>query len=146
MIAVLYKVEGVNMYGYCSSACTSMSCGWNKSTKTVIEPRPIRDIVIRKMLHSQMGEMPDYSGSRKYKRVVKLNNFDPRQKLQRIMTGERLSNLIQSNSNPCAVLLKSVEGMTIPVAQNLTVTGIENEIITSNSMVPIYFNKKEVTL
>lgn len=52
------------------------------------------------------------------------------------MTGEQLSNLTEKtiNSNPYTVLLKSVEGIAIPAAQNLGVIGIANEIITSNSM------------
>ena len=67
---------------------------------------------------------------------LKLNNFDPRQKLQRTMTREHLSNLIHKipNWTPWAVFLKSVEGMLILVAENLTVIGIENKIIISNSM------------
>ena len=79
--AVLHKVEYANTREYCSPACTSMPCCWNKSSKTVNEPKRIRDIVIRKRLYSQMGEMPDDSESREYKRSVELNNFDPRQKL-----------------------------------------------------------------
>ena len=60
------------------------------------------------------------------------------------MTGEQLSNLIEKtiSSNPYTVLLKSVEGIAIPAAQNLGVIGIANEIITSNSMMS---NEKVIT-
>ena len=105
-----------------------------------------------------MGEMPDDNESREYKRSVELNNFDPRQKLQRTMTGEHLSSFMHkvSNSNHCAIFLKSVEEMTVPVAQRLTVIGIANKIIISNSMMSnekvntflkrLFFNKKVISL
>lgn len=41
-----------------------------------------------------MGEISNDSESREYKRSVELNNFDPRQKVQRTLTGEPFSNLI----------------------------------------------------
>ena len=99
VVAVLYK--------YCSPACTAVPSGWNKSTKTVIKPKRIRDVVIRKRLCSLMGKMPDDSESIENKRSVELNNFDPRQKLQRTMTEDPLSNLMHKilNPNPCAVFL-----------------------------------------
>ena len=39
IIATLYKVEYANSQGFCSPACTSNPCGWNKPTKTIIEPK-----------------------------------------------------------------------------------------------------------
>ena len=37
VIAVLYKVESANAINFCSHACTSIPCGWNKSMKKIIE-------------------------------------------------------------------------------------------------------------
>ena len=138
VIATLYKVEYANTHGYCSPACTSVPCGWNKSTKTIIEPKKISDIVIRKKLRSKMGKVPEVGVElcRENTRMIELNKFDPRERLLQNMTGERLSLLLHglSKSNPNAVLFKSVEGISIPSTKshNLSITGIANEIINSN--------------
>ena len=51
------------------------------------------------------------------------------------MSGKRLSTLLNKlyKSNPTAVLFKSVEGMSIPSSNNLTVIGIANEVNNSDS-------------
>lgn len=112
----------------------------------------------RKKGHSKIGETQDDCENREQKR---LNNFDPRHKLQRTMTSDRLSYLLQevSKSNPCGVLLNSVKGMTIHSfhSRNLTVSGNANEIISSKSnqtlnekitmlLNKMSFNQKEVKL
>lgn len=161
VIAVLYKVEYANTHGYCSPVCTSIPCGWNKSTKTVITPKRIKDIVVRKKIRSKMGEQPNDSENSEHLRSIELDKFDPREKLQRTMTNERLSNLLQrlSKSNPCAVLFKLIEGMAIPSLdkENLTAMGIASEITTSqnecdtseklsNFLKKLVFQEKEVNL
>ena len=78
VIAALYKVDFANTHRYSSPAYTSMLCGWNKSTKTVIKSKKIKDIVIRKKLHSNMGATPGDKECREYTRSIELQNFDPR--------------------------------------------------------------------
>ena len=90
VIAALCKVEYANAHAQCLAALTSMLCVWIKSTKTVIEPERISNIIIKKRLSSQMGEMLHDRESREYKRLVELDDFDPRLKLQRTMIGECL--------------------------------------------------------
>ena len=41
IIATLYKVEYANSNSFYSPSCISMPCGWNRSTKKVIEPKRI---------------------------------------------------------------------------------------------------------
>ena len=136
VIATLYKMEYANTHGYCSPACTSVPCGWNKSTKRSIEPRMITDIVVRKKIRSQMGENPEdmESTNREETRMIELNKFDPREKVHQKMTNERLSLLIHklSHSNPSAVVFKSIEEMSIPTSKNLTVIGIATEVSKIN--------------
>ena len=78
VIAALYKLEYANTNGYCTPACTSVPCGWNKSTKTIIEPKQIVDIVVRKKLWSKMGLNPEGSSNREETRMKELNKFDVR--------------------------------------------------------------------
>lgn len=128
VIAAMYKVEYACIQGFCSPACTSIPCGWNKSTKTVIEPKRIADIVVRKKLRSTKAER----SNREEARMAALNEFDPREKVQQKMTDERLSMLLNGlrDSNPRAVLFKSIEGMAVDFKKccNLTVTSIANEV------------------
>ena len=128
IIATLYKVEYANSQGFCSPACTSIPCGWNKSTKTIIEPKKIGDIVVRTKLRSKQAT----SSNREEVRMAELNKFDPREKLQQNMTNERLTLLLNGiqKSNPTAVLFKSIEGMSIDsvTCHNLTVISIANEV------------------
>lgn len=48
VIAALYKVDFANTHRYSSPAYTSMSCGWNKSTKTVIKSKKIKTLSLGK--------------------------------------------------------------------------------------------------
>ena len=79
VIAALYKVEYATLNNYCSPSCTSIPCGWNKSTKTIIEPKKICDIVVRKKIRSKMGEKPKDETQREEIRIKELNIFDPRE-------------------------------------------------------------------
>ena len=53
IIATLYKVEYGNSNRFRSPSCTSMTCGWNQSTKKVIEPKNISEIVVPKRIRGK---------------------------------------------------------------------------------------------
>ena len=53
VIAVLYKIDYGLQKGFLNPSCTSTSRSWNKSTKRDIEPKKIKDIVIRKEIRSK---------------------------------------------------------------------------------------------
>ena len=124
------------MNGFLSPSCTSMPCAWNQATKTIIEPKRISEIVVRKKLRSKMPADPSDDVRREETRMQELSQFDPRQSLHQNMTGERLSNFIHriSVANPNAVLLKSVEGMAIPTSGNFTLANIASEIMVDQSL------------
>ena len=56
IIATLYKIEYANSNSFCSPSCTSMPCGWNQSTKKVIEPKRISEILVWKKIRTKLGE------------------------------------------------------------------------------------------
>ena len=116
VIAALHKVDFANTQRYCSPACLLMSYRWNTSTKTVIRPKRIKDIVIRKRLYLKMGETSDEGECREFTIPIEIHNFDPRWNLQRTMTGECLTNILYTffKSYPNAFLSESVEGIIIP--------------------------------
>ena len=58
VIALLYKVEYVNANNLCSPACISIPCGWNKSTKKIIETKRISEIAARRKMRSSRGDNP----------------------------------------------------------------------------------------
>ena len=134
IIATLYKVEYANSNSFCSPSCTSMPCGWNQSTKKVIEPKRISEIVVRKKIRTKLGENSKTEINREENRMIELNKFDPRITKHQNMTGDRLSNLLfsLSKSNPDAVLFKAIEECAIPTKSNLTVLGIANSISLEN--------------
>ena len=82
---MLYKVEYANANNFCSPALISMPCDWNKSTKKIIEPKRISEIVVRKKMRSGMGDKPKDTILREEK-----NLFDPRTNIHRNVTGKRL--------------------------------------------------------
>lgn len=116
VIAALHKVDFANTQRYCSPACLLMSYRWNTSTKTVIRPKRIKDIVIRKRLYLKMGETSDEGECREFTIPIEIHNSDPRWNLQRTMTGECLTNILYTffKSYPNAFLSESVEGIIIP--------------------------------
>lgn len=116
VIAALHKVDFANTQRYCSPACLLMSYRWNTSTKTVIRPKRIKDIVIRKRFYLKMGETSDEGECREFTIPIEIHNFDPRWNLQRTMTGECLTNILYTffKSYPNAFLSESVEGIIIP--------------------------------
>ena len=134
VIAVLYKVEYANANNFCSSACTSIPCDWNKSTKKIIEPKRISEIAVRKKMRSSMGDKPKDTIPRVEKRMQELNLFDLRTNIDRNVTGERLSEFFYSPSlsNPSTVLLKSTEGILIATSMNLSLTNITNEVVVNH--------------
>ena len=77
--------------GFCSPACTSVPCGWNKSTKTIIEPKRLVTLLFEKKLGSKRGTP---RSNREEVRMEELKRFDPREKLQQNMTDERMIVLI----------------------------------------------------
>lgn len=78
VIAALHKVDFANTQRYCSHACLLMSYRWNTSTKTVIRPKRIKDIVITKRLYLKMGETSDEGECREFTIPIEIHNFDPR--------------------------------------------------------------------
>ena len=40
-------------HNFRSPSCTSMTCGWNQSTRKVIEPKNIPEIVVRKRIRGK---------------------------------------------------------------------------------------------
>ena len=65
-----------------TSACTSIPCGWNKSTKKIIKPKRISEIAVRKKMRSSMRDKPKDTIPREEKRMQELNLFDPRSRSQ----------------------------------------------------------------
>ena len=77
VITMLYKVEYANANDFCSPACTSIPCGWNKSTKKIIEPKGISEIAVQKKMRSSMGDKPKDTIPHEENRMQELNLFDP---------------------------------------------------------------------
>ena len=111
-----------------------MPCGWNQSTKKVIEPKRISEIVARKKIRTKLGENSKTEINQEENRMIELNKFDPRITKHQNMTGDRPSNLLftLSKSNPDAVLFKSFEECAIPTKSNLTVLGFANSTSLEN--------------
>ena len=109
-------------------------CDCNKSTKTIIEPKRISEIAIRKKMRSSMGDKPKDAIPREEKRMQELNLLDPRTNIHRNVTGEHLSEFFYylSLSSPSAVLCKSIECMSIPASMNLSLTNIANEVVENH--------------
>ena len=87
VIVVLYKVEYANTNNFFSPACTSIPCGWNKSTRKIIELKRISEIAVRKKMRSSMGDKPKDTIPRGEKRMQELNLFDPRTNIYINVTG-----------------------------------------------------------
>ena len=136
VIATLYKVEYANSHDFISPSCTSMPCGWNKSTKTATEPKRIADIIVRKRICTKMQPGDADERAREDLRSKELSQFDPRQPMHQNMTGDRLSKLLQTIHfvSPNAVLFKSVESMTKPSSEKLTITVSANEIMKDKNL------------
>ena len=119
---------------FCSKSCTSIPCGWNQSTKKVIELKKISEIVVRKKIRTKLGGNSKTEINREENRMIELNKFDPKITEHQNITEDRLSNLLfsLSKSNSDAVLFKSIEGCAIPVKSNLTVLGIANSVSLEN--------------
>ena len=75
-----------------------MPCGWNQSTKKVIEPKRISEIVVRKKIRTKLGENSKTEIIQEENRMIELNKFDSRITKHQNMTGDRLSNLLFSLS------------------------------------------------
>ena len=113
-----------------------MPCGWNKSTKTATDRKRIADIIVRKRICTKMQPGDHDEHAREDVRSKELSQFDPRQPMHQNMTGDRLSKLLQNIHlvSPNAVLFKSVESMTKPSSEKLTITVIANEIMEDTNL------------
>ena len=111
-----------------------MPCGRNQSTKKVIEPKKISEIVVRKGIRRKLRENSKTEINREESRMIELNKFESRITEHQNMTGDRLSSLLfsLSKSSSDAVLFKSIEGCAIPAKSNLTVLGIANSVSLEN--------------
>lgn len=134
IIAALYKVEYANTMGYCSPSCTSMPSSWNKSTKKIIEPKRIAEIIVRKKVRTRISDQAS-DLNREEVRMRELSKFDPRERVHQEITNAQVSNLFNCLylSNPRAVLFKSIEGMkaNCDIKRKLKIIDIANEIISS---------------
>ena len=117
IIAALYKIDYAQTRGYCNPACTSVPCGWNKSTKREIEGKRVSQICVCKKLCSNIEKKGDAESHREQIRSEALANFDPRISAHRTLTNEHVSSLLNRlhMCSPDAVLFKSVEEAHIPV-------------------------------
>ena len=77
VIAFLYKIDYANQKGYLDEACTSLPCARNKSTKQEIEPKQIKDIVIRKKIKSNIVDSSKEEICREDIRKEELLKFNP---------------------------------------------------------------------
>ena len=111
-----------------------MPCGRNQSTKKVIEPKKISEIVVRKGIRRKLRENSKTEINREESRMIELNKFESRITEHQNMTGDRLSSLLFSfsKSSSDAVLFKSIEGCAIPAKSNLTVLSIANSFSLEN--------------
>ena len=117
IIGALYKIDYAQARGYCNPACTSVPCGWNKSTKREIEGKRVSQICVRKKSHSNIEKKGDADSNREQIRSEALANFDPGISAHRTLTNEHVSSLLNRlhTCSPDAVLFKSVEEAHIPV-------------------------------
>ena len=70
-----------------------MPRGWNQSTKKVIEPKRISEIVVRKIVRTELGENSKTEINREENRMIELNKFDPKITKHQDITGDRLFQL-----------------------------------------------------
>ena len=134
VIVVLYKVEYANTNNFFSPACTSIPCGWNKSTRKIIELKRISEIAVQKKMRSSMGDKPRDTIPREEKRMQQLNLFDPRTNIHRNVTGVHLSGFFYSLSlsSPSTVLFESIERMSIATSMNFSKTDIAIEVVVNH--------------
>ena len=57
-IAALYKVEFANIKGFNDPACTEKFCAWNNNMKKDVQPKKIKEMVIRE--HNRTNPDPKY--------------------------------------------------------------------------------------
>lgn len=107
IIATLYKLEYACAQGYNDPSCTSLPCGWNKSTKKDIAPSKIMELMIRKDKRTRDEAKGDNPGiiSESWKQ------FDPRRDGQRERSETRMQEFVDKYQfhNPNAVLFKTLE-------------------------------------
>lgn len=105
MIALLYKVNYAVQCGYNNLACTSVPCGWNRSTRKEVVPCKIMDLNLRRDKASK--PQGDTVGiiSKAWK------NFDPRKEGQQDISEQKKKGFIDGLKNvaPNAQIFKSVE-------------------------------------
>ena len=103
-IAALYKVEFASNMEYIDPSCTSIPCGWNRSTKKTVQPSRLRDMNIRQDNRMVNNECKPSINSEK-KRL-----FDPRRADQQYISSNSVSNLFSEirAKKPTAVIFKSL--------------------------------------
>ena len=103
VIAALYKIEYASSMGYIDPSCTSMPCGWNKSTKKTVQPSRLRDMNIRQ--DNRMNEETKSNINSEKKRL-----FDPRRADHQVVASDSVSNLFSQirEKKPNAVIFKSL--------------------------------------
>ena len=75
VIAVLYKIDYALQKDLLNQSRTSTSCSWNKSTERDIEPKKIKDTVIRKKTRSKSNteELDTYKEKERSEELQKFN-------------------------------------------------------------------------
>lgn len=73
VIATRYKIDYALRQGYLDPLCTSVPCSWNKSSKREVEPKKMKEILVRKKIRSKVKDKP----SREEFRKDELNKFNP---------------------------------------------------------------------
>ena len=86
-IAALYKVEFASNMRYIDPSCTSIPCGWNKSTSKTVHHCGFRDMNIRQDDRMVNNESKPPINSEKKK------IFDPRRADQQFVSANSVSNL-----------------------------------------------------
>ena len=107
VIAVIYKIDYALQKDLLNPSCTSTSCSWNKSAKRDIEPKKIKDTVIRKKirLRSNIEELDTY---KEKGRSEELQNFNQVLQSFRKLKDEEVSKFysnLHDVSSQSAVLL-----------------------------------------
>lgn len=99
VIAALYKVEFANIKGVNDPACTEKACAWNNSGKKDVQPKKIKEMVIREHNRTHPDQKYDINSTDR-------RNFDPRPLINRTITNEEKENFLKNMRDklPTAVI------------------------------------------
>jgi len=105
IIASLYKVEYAFTHGHTDPLCTSVTCGWNVSTRRDVQPGKIMDMRIRKEKRT--------TGNEENEEIIigEWRHFDPRKEWERNVTDEQKKGFLDGYKQirPNAQIFKRVE-------------------------------------